>query len=136
MPTTPCCRRLTGHSRICAGNWPTPSRASPNAKKSCASSPPAPAHLDGPRASLRVLCSVQPAPDHPLLQSLKVRLNLFRPRTGEKIRPVAEIIDLTNRATHEQELFSPPDWEFIQWLAEVYADRGEESESLTLCGLD
>jgi hypothetical protein len=98
--------------------------------------PPAPAHLDGPRASLRVLCSVQPAPDHPLLQSLKVRLNLFRPRTGEKIRPVAEIIDLTNRATHEQELFSPPDWEFIQWLAEVYADRGEESESLTLCGLD
>jgi hypothetical protein len=98
--------------------------------------PPAPAHLDGPRASLRVLCSVQPAPDHPLLQSLKVRLNLFRPRTGEKIRPVAEIIDLTNRATHEQELFSPPDWEFIQWLAEVYADRGEGSESLTLCGLD
>ena len=98
--------------------------------------PPAPAHLDGPRASLRVLCSVQPAKDHPVLRSLKVRLNLFRPRTGEKIRPVSEIIDLTNRATHEQELFSPQDWEFIQWLAEVYAERGENAESLTLSGLE
>jgi superfamily II DNA or RNA helicase len=98
--------------------------------------PPAPAHLDGPRASLRVLCSVQPAADHPSLHALKVRLNLFRPRTGEKIRPPSEIIELTTRATHEQELFSPPDWELIQWLAETYGDEAEDSESVTLTGLD
>jgi hypothetical protein len=98
--------------------------------------PPAPAHLDGPRASLRVLCAPLPAADHPSLHALKVQLNLFRPRTGEKIRPVAEIIDLITRATHEQELFSPQDWEFIQWLAEVYADCAEEEGSLTLSGLE
>src|SRR4030095_15586530 len=98
--------------------------------------PPAPAHLDGPRAALRVLCATQPASDHPALHALKVHLNLFRPRTGERNRPVSEIIDLTTRATHEQELFSPQDWEFIQWLSEVYADQVEEGDSLTLSGLD
>ena len=102
--------------------------------------PPAPAHLDGPRASLRVLCALQPAnprakepgPFHSLL----VRLNLFRPRTGEKVRPLSEIIELTNRASHEQELFSPHDWEFILWLAETYADQSGDRDSLTLSGLD
>jgi hypothetical protein len=98
--------------------------------------PPAPAHLDGPRASLRVLCSLQAASDHPALHALKVRLNLFRPRTGEKIRPVSEVIELTTRATHEQELFSPPDWEFIQWLAETFSERAGDGEALTLSGLD
>jgi superfamily II DNA or RNA helicase len=98
--------------------------------------PPAPAHLDGPRASLRALCSIHPATAHPSLHALKVRLNLFRPRTGEKIRPASEIIELTTRATHEQELFSPPDWELIQWLAEVYGDEAEDGESITLTGLD
>ena len=98
--------------------------------------PPAPAHLDGPRASLRALCSIHPAAVHPALHALKVRLNLFRPRTGEKIRPASEIIELITRATHEQELFSPPDWELIQWLAETYGDEAEDGESLTLIGLD
>jgi hypothetical protein len=96
--------------------------------------PPAPAHLDGPRAALRIVCSVQPAQDFPALRALKVRFSLFRPRTGEKIRPIAEIIELTTRAAHEQELFSPFDWEFIEWLAE--SSRPDESgESLTLTGL-
>ncbi len=98
--------------------------------------PAAPVHLDGPRASLRLMCSIQPALDHPALHALKVRINLFRPRTGEKIRPVSEIIELTTRATHEQELFSPPDWEVIQWLADTYGDDAEESDSLILSGLD
>ena len=98
--------------------------------------PPAPAHLDGPRASIRLLCSAQPAIDHPALHALKVRINLFRPRTGEKIRPVSEIVELTTRATHEQELFSPQDWEFIQWLTETYGENPEESDSLILSGLD
>ncbi len=98
--------------------------------------PPAPAHLDGPRASLRILCSVQPATDHPALHALKVRLNLFRPRTGEKIRPVSEIVELTTRATHEQELFSAPDWEIVQWLSDTYGEDPDESDSLVLSGLD
>ncbi len=98
--------------------------------------PPAPAHLDGPRAAVHVLCSLQPSADHPALHALHVRLSLFRPRTGEKIRPVSEIIELTTRATHEQELFSPQDWEFIQWLAESFAEGAADRDSLTLSGLD
>ena len=98
--------------------------------------PPAPAHLDGPRASLRAVCSIQPAAEHPSLHALKVRFSLFRPRTGEKIRPLSEVIELVTRAAHEQELFSPRDWEFIQWLAETFADQADGAESITLQGLD
>ncbi len=98
--------------------------------------PPAPAHLDSPRAALRVVCSLQPAKDHPALHALKVRFSLFRPRTGEKVRPLSEVIDLTTRATHEQELFPPQDWEFIQWLTEAFGEDAPDSESLTLSGLD
>jgi len=97
--------------------------------------PPAPTHLDSPRASLRVICEVQPTPEHPALHCLAVRLNLFRPRTGEKFRPISELIDLTTRAAHEQELFSPTDWEFIQWLAETYADEANGSETVRLTGM-
>jgi SNF2 family DNA or RNA helicase len=98
--------------------------------------PPAPAHLDGPRAALRIVCSMQAARDFPALRSLQVRFSLFRPRTGEKFRPVSEIVELTTRAAHEQELFSPADWEFIEWLAESreaegHEDTGEEFLSLT-----
>src|SRR6185436_18121752 len=50
--------------------------------------PPAPPHLDSPRASLRVLCDLQPAADHPSLHTLSVRFLLFRPRTGERCRPL------------------------------------------------
>jgi len=98
--------------------------------------PPAPAHLDSPRASLRAVCELQPARDQPALHALEVRFNLCRPRTGEKFRPLYEIIDLTNRAAHEQELFSPDDWEFIQWLAETCVDRDEQGEVVTLTGLE
>ena len=98
--------------------------------------PPAPAHLDSPRASVRAICEVQPMQDHPALHSLAVRLNLFRPRTGEKFRPLAEIIELTARAAHEQELFSPADWEFIQWLAETYAEGANGSEAIRLTGVE
>src|SRR6185503_12448117 len=54
--------------------------------------PPAAAHLDGPRATLRAVCSIRPAADHPALNVLGVSFNLFRPRTGEKIRPLSEIV--------------------------------------------
>ena len=97
--------------------------------------PPAPAHLDSPRAVLRVICRTQPAPDHPSLRELTVEFHLFRPRTGEKTKSLAELLELTTRAAHEQELFSPVDWDFIEWLAETYADKPER-ETLTLCGLE
>jgi superfamily II DNA or RNA helicase len=97
--------------------------------------PPAPAHLDGPRATLRVVCSILPTSDQPALHALKVRFSLFRSRTGEKVRPVSEIIELVTRATHEQELFSPQDWEFVQWLAENDPED-KDAEALTLSGLE
>ena len=98
--------------------------------------PPAPAHLDGPRAALRVLCDAMPHKTHPGLHELRVRFSLFRSRTGEKVRPLSEVIELTTRATHEQELFSPPDWEFIQWLGEEFAEVEEGRDGLTLTGLE
>src|SRR5436190_1571962 len=81
--------------------------------------PPRPAHLDSPRASLRAICEPQPDPLNPARHRLAVEFHLHRTRTGEKIRTLAEIIELTTRAAHEQELFPPADWEFIQWLAEA-----------------
>jgi hypothetical protein len=98
--------------------------------------PPAPTHLDSPRASLRVMCEVQATVEHPALHCLAVRLNLSRPRTGEKVRPISEVIDLTTRAAHEQELFAPADWEFIQWLAETYTDRANGSDTIRLEGVE
>src|SRR6185369_2622630 len=97
--------------------------------------PPAPTHLDGPRAKLHVFAEVCRAGESSALHTLKVHFNLFRPRTGEKHRSIPELIDLTSRATHEQELFAPLDWEFLVWLAENYGDT-EEEHSLTLSGLD
>jgi superfamily II DNA or RNA helicase len=98
--------------------------------------PPAPAHLDSPRATLRVLCQPQPSAEFPSLHNLVIRLSLFRPRTGEKLRPFSEIIDLTHRSAHEQELFSPDDWEFIQWLTDNYKTRNEMGETLSVAGLE
>ncbi len=99
--------------------------------------PPAPPHLDAPRASLRVLCDVRPDPAHPGLHALVVRLNLYRPRSGEKIRPWTEIVDLIRRAAHEQELFSPEDWEFMRWVSETYPEPepGCQARALTGCEL-
>src|SRR6266850_554867 len=98
--------------------------------------PPAPEHLDSPRATLRAVCQVQPTTDHPALHYLAVRFSLFRPRTGEKVRPISELVELTTRSAHEQELFPAPDWEFIRWLAETYSGRCDDSEVLRLSGLD
>src|SRR6266403_5966268 len=83
--------------------------------------PSRPNHLDSPRASLRVICSGIPDEDFPARFRMAVRFQLMRPRTGEKTKSVRELIELTTRAAHEQELFPPPDWEFIQWLAETHS---------------
>lgn len=98
--------------------------------------PPAPTHLDAPRAWLRICCALQPAPQQPALHQLAVHFNLFRPRTGDKFRPLSEILELTQRSAHEQELFSPADWEFIQWLAQAYRGHAPEGETVYLTGLD
>src|SRR5262249_18305018 len=54
----------------------------------------------------------------------------------EKIKTLREVIELTVRAAHEQELFPPADWEFIQWLAETHADRRDGDETLVLSNLE
>src|SRR5206468_3082734 len=97
--------------------------------------PPAAAHLDAPRAGLRVQCEVRPLDDQPNLRGLAVQFLLSRPRTGEKSRSLAEIIELTTRATHEQELFPPEDWQFVLWLAEIYGGAEKKNgEPLLLTG--
>ncbi|MEK7686083.1 MAG: DEAD/DEAH box helicase [Verrucomicrobiota bacterium] len=98
--------------------------------------PPALAHLDAPRAALRVLCQAERLPDQHALHALKVQFCLFRARTGEKIRTLAEVIELTTRATHEQELFPTGDWEFIRWLADTYPNQSEQTDSLHLTGTE
>jgi len=94
--------------------------------------PPALPLLETPRATLRVIGRPQPDPDEPSRYRLAVQFLLSRPRTGEKIRTLRELIDLVVRATHEQELFPPADWEFIQWLADTHRHRQDGAESLVL----
>ena len=98
--------------------------------------PRAQAHLDAPRACLRVTTQVVPLEEQPNLHALKVTFHLFRPRAGEKLKTPAEMIDLTTRAAHEHELFPPSDWEFIEWLSRIYADGAPAGESILLRGID
>jgi superfamily II DNA or RNA helicase len=90
--------------------------------------PAPPEHLDAPRAKVRVVAEPVPSPEHPGLHQLAVRLLLDRPRAGEKERSIKELVDLTNRATHEEELFSREDWAFITWLAGVYGGQRLSAE--------
>ncbi len=73
-------------------------------------SPPALPLLDTPRATLRVVCKAQPDAEEPSHHRLAVQFLLSRPRTGEKGPHIARTHDLVVRATHEQELFPPHDW--------------------------
>jgi hypothetical protein len=95
-------------------------------------SPPALPLLDTPRATLRVVCRVQPDEEEPSRHRLAVQFLLLRPRTGEKARTLHDIIDLVVRATHEQELFPPADWEFIQWIADTHRHRPDSADTLLL----
>ncbi len=100
--------------------------------------PPAPAHLDSPRAALRVICEALPESEEATghRHRLGVQFHLFRPRTGEKRKTLSEIMELTTRAAHEQELFQPADWEFIQWLAETHSHCKDGAETFVLSELD
>jgi superfamily II DNA or RNA helicase len=98
--------------------------------------PSAPTHLDSPRASIRVLCEPKPLSEASALHGFSLGFHLFRQRTGGKAKTLAEVVDLTSRAAHEQELFSAADWEFIQWLAQTHPDPEGLWDSLVLNGLE
>jgi superfamily II DNA or RNA helicase len=98
--------------------------------------PPSPPHLDTPRATLRVVCQPQPDEAHRARHRLGVRFHLLRPRTGERSRTLRDMVDLVTRAAHEQELFPPDDWEFIQWLTETHRARRDGDDTLVLSDLE
>jgi len=95
-------------------------------------SPPAPLHLDTPRATLRVVCRPEPDEQEPSRFRLSVQFLLLRPRTGEKARSLHDLVDLVVRAAHEQELFTPWDWEFIQWIYDTHRERAGHETTLLL----
>ncbi|MEY4917411.1 MAG: hypothetical protein RL616_1324 [Verrucomicrobiota bacterium] len=94
--------------------------------------PAAPLHLDTPRATLRVVCKPQPDESDPSRHRLLLQFLLLRPRTGEKARSLHDLVDLVVRAAHEQELFRPWDWEFIQWIYDTHRERAGHENSLLL----
>ncbi|MEP6662477.1 MAG: DEAD/DEAH box helicase [Verrucomicrobiota bacterium] len=98
--------------------------------------PPTPTHLDAPRAALRVICEPKAGENDSALLTLSIEFHLFRPRTGEKTKTLSEIVELTTRSAHEQELFTPSDWELIRWLAETNADPEGLWPHLALNGLE
>jgi superfamily II DNA or RNA helicase len=98
--------------------------------------PPAPSHLDSPRASLRVICRTVSGIDDSPLKQLEIDLIIRRPRTGEKERSVEELAELNTRAAHEQELFPKPDWDFIQWIVENYGNRTNGSDKIRISGVE
>jgi superfamily II DNA or RNA helicase len=99
-------------------------------------SPPVLPLLETPRATLRVVCRPQLDPEEPSRHRLAVQFLLLRPRTGEKARPVRDLVDLIVRATHEQELFPPADWEFIQWIADTYRHHTDGADTLVLSDVE
>ena len=99
--------------------------------------PPKLAHLDTPRASLRVLCEPEPDPEEPGRYRMVVRFHLARPRGGDKVKALANILELTTRAAHEQELFAPADWDFMRWLAQTQAASARmPADALVLSDLE
>jgi len=98
--------------------------------------PPQHEHLDSPRARLRVIARAVGREDLPGMHELDVEFMLFRPRSGEKGRTLSELLDLTTRAMHEQELFAPRDWSFLEWLATLYDKSATNGGPLRLSGLD
>ena len=90
--------------------------------------PPAPNHLDAPRASIRAIATPEPSETGSKLHLLKIKFVIRRPRTGERTKTLANLLDLTVRAAHEKELFPASDWEFIEWVTEQYAEETGEGD--------
>lgn len=98
--------------------------------------PPAPVHLEAPRATLRVLCRPQPNPQTPYLWQLALGFFVHRPRQGEKQKTVGELVEIVSRNTPDQEFFAPGDLEFLRWLAESGKGRQNHQSALVLSGLE
>ena len=98
--------------------------------------PPAPAHLDSPRVSLRVVC--QPCPDsaRPAFHRLALRFYFLRSQTGEKAKTLREIVELVTRSQYEKELYPPADWEFMCWVAETHNGRDDGDDTLLLSDIE
>ncbi len=96
--------------------------------------PPAPNHLDAPRASIRAVAVPEPEDLDSSLQTLRVEFVVRRPRTGDRKKSITNLVDLTVRAAHEKELFPAEDWEFIEWVVEHYGDELKGRDSLTFTG--
>ncbi len=98
--------------------------------------PPVVGHLDAPRAGIRAVCELKPVSEGSPVVELCVRLALSRPRSGERFRALGEIKDLTNRSSHEKELFSPDDWAFIEWIDATYPEVDDDLDAFALKGAE
>ena len=98
--------------------------------------PPTPVHLDAPRAALRVVGRLVEDTELPGLHKLGVEIHVIRPRTGDRVKTLDDMADLTMRAAHEQELFPSNDWSFIRWSSGVRHDYDTEAELIPLDGAE
>ena len=98
--------------------------------------PPTPAHLDSPRAALRVVGRLVEDADLPGLHKLGVEIHVIRPRTGDRVKTLEDMADLTMRAAHEQELFTANDWSFIRWSSGIRHDYDTDAELLPIDGAE
>jgi len=94
------------------------------------------AAVDPPRAGLRILCQPRPIGENSPWHGLSATFFVSRHRTGEKPKSVHEVAELAAHASHEQELFSAEDWQFIEWLGQNHADPEGLWESFVLTGMD
>jgi hypothetical protein len=72
----------------------------------------------------------------PGLHKLGVEIHIIRPRTGDRVKTLDDMADLTMRAAHEQELFPSADWSFIRWSSGVRHDYDTEAELISLDGAE
>ena len=98
--------------------------------------PPSLGHLDAPRATIQVYGRVVQDKDLPGLNRLGVEIHVIRPRTGDRVKTLDDMADLTMRAAHEQELFPADDWNFIRWSSGIRHDYDTEAELIPLEGAD
>ena len=57
---------------------------------------------------------------------------MIRPRTGDRVKTLDDMADLTMRAAHEQELFPADDWNFVRWSSAIRNDYDTEAELIPL----
>ena len=98
--------------------------------------PPSLGHLDAPRATVKVYGRVIKDKELPGLNRLGVEIHVIRPRTGDRVKTLDDMADLTMRAAHEQELFPADDWNFVRWSSAIRNDYDTEAELIPLEGAD